>query len=236
MIFPLIKKELQGYFNSPIAYIFITVFLVLSNWLFFRTFFLENQATMREFFALLPWIFLFLVPAVTMRLWAEEKKLGTLEVLMTLPVRDSDVVLGKFFASLIFLTITILLSFPFVLILMFLGKPDLGLIFTQYLSSLLLGASYLAIGLYVSSITNNQIIAFILAVFLSFVFLIIGEPLVLFSAPNFLVPLLKYLGLGSHFDSMGRGVIDSRDLLYYLSVTAIFLVFNIRSLARRVWR
>lgn len=236
MIFPLIKKELQGYFNSPIAYIFITVFLVLSNWLFFRTFFLENQATMREFFALLPWIFLFLVPAVTMRLWAEEKKLGTLEVLMTLPVRDSDVVLGKFFASLIFLTITILLSFPFVLILMFLGKPDLGLIFTQYLSSLLLGASYLAIGLYVSSITSNQIIAFILAVFLSFIFLIIGEPLVLFSAPNFLVPLLKYLGLGAHFDSMGRGVIDSRDLLYYLSITIIFLVFNIRSLARRIWR
>lgn len=236
MILPLIKKELQGYFNSPIAYIFITVFLVLSNWLFFRTFFLENQATMREFFALLPWIFLFLVPAVTMRLWAEEKKLGTLEVLMTLPVRDHEVVLGKFLASLLFLTITILLSFPFVLILMFLGKPDLGLIFTQYLSSFLLGASYLAIGLYISSITSNQIVAFILAVFLSFIFLIIGEPVVLFSAPSFLVPLLKYLGLGSHFDSMGRGVIDSRDLLYYLSVTAIFLIFNIRSLARRIWR
>lgn len=232
----LIKKELRSYFNSPIAYIFITVFLVLTGWLFFRTFFIANQASMRDYFTILPWIFLFLIPAVTMRLWAEEKKLGTFEVLMTLPVKDYEVVLGKFIASFLFLAITLLLTLPIPLIVLFLGSPDKGVIFAQYLSALLFGGAYLAIGLFVSSMTSNQIIAFIFAVSISFFFLIIGEPIVLFVIPNALAPIFQYLGLGVHFESMGRGVIDSRDLLYYLSIIFLFLFLNMRNIESRKWK
>lgn len=235
-IFPIIKKELKSYFNSPIAYIFITIFLVMSSWLFFNTYFLEKQATMRGFFMFLPWIFLFLVPAVTMRLWAEEKRQGTLEVLMTLPVKDSDVVLGKFLASFIFLALCLLLTFPIALIVIFTGKPDIGVIFVQYLGSLLLGSAYLAIGLFVSSFTNNQIIAFVVAIALNFAFLIVGTDFVLFMVPDFAQALLQYLGLGTHFFNMGRGVIDSRDLVYYLSIIAVFLLLNARTIAGRKWK
>ncbi|MBI2463348.1 ABC transporter permease [Candidatus Peregrinibacteria bacterium] len=232
----LIKKELRSYFNSPIAYIFITVFLVLTGWLFFRSFFIANQASMRDWFSLLPWIFLFLIPAVTMRLWAEEKKLGTFEVLMTLPVKDFEVVLGKFLASFIFLAIALVLTLPIPLIISFLGSPDKGVIFAQYLSALLLGGAYLAIGLFVSSATSNQIIAFILAVSISFFFLIIGEPIVLYVIPSLIAPLFQYLGLGAHFESMGRGVIDSRDFLYYLSMIFLFLFLNMKNIESRKWK
>jgi ABC-2 type transport system permease protein len=234
-IIAIFKREFKGYFNSTIAYIFITVFLVLTGWLFFRTFFIMNEAEMRGFFGVLPWIFLFFVPAITMRLWAEEKKLGTIEILMTLPVKDHEVIFGKFLASYAFLAVTILLSFPIVINVFYLGNPDKGPIIGGYIGALLMGGAFLSIGLFVSSLTENQIIAFIIAVIISFSLLIIGEQFVLFSLPDWLIPLFSYLGLGSHFSSIGRGVVDSRDIIYYLSVILFFIFLNIRTLEGRRW-
>ncbi len=234
-IFAIFKREFRGYFDSPIAYLFITVFLVLSGWLFYKGFFISDYASLRLFFVMLPWTFLFFVPAATMRLWSEEKKLGTMELLMTLPIRDIDVVIGKFLASFIFLTLTVLLTFPMVITVYNLGQPDLGPIIGGYLGAILMGGAYLAIGMFASSLTENQIIAFIMGVVLCFALFIIGEEFVLMAAPSSLVPVLKYLGLGSHFGSIGRGVIDSRDLIYYLSIITFFLFLNIRSLESRKW-
>jgi ABC-2 type transport system permease protein len=229
-------KEFKAYFNSPVAYIFIISFLGVTNWLFFRTFFLMNQASLRPFFSFLPWIFLFLVPAITMRSWAEEKKLGTIEILMTLPIKDYDVVIGKFLSGFVFMVLALCLTFPIPLTVMILGNPDPGPIWGGYAGSFLLGGAYLAIGLFASSLTENQIISFIVAIVICFAFLIIGEDFVLFNVPSFLAPVLSYLGLGAHFESIGRGVIDSRDILYYLSVMGFFLFLNQISIESRKWK
>lgn len=232
----ILKKEFRSYFDSPVAYIYITFFLVLSSWLFLRGFFLVGQASMRGWFGILPWLFLFFVPAVTMRLWAEEKKLGTIELLMTLPVKDRDVVLGKFLASFLFLTVTLFLSFSIPLLVGILGDPDGGQIWGGYIGAVLLGGSFLAIGLFVSSLTENQIIAFIIGITVTFALFIVGEEFVVYNAPRVLVPVLKFLGMGAHYDSIGRGVIDSRDVIYYLSVIVFFLYLNVRSIESRKWK
>ncbi|MCK5257397.1 MAG: ABC transporter permease subunit [Deltaproteobacteria bacterium] len=230
------QKEFKSYFNSPIAYIFIITFLLFSNWLFFRTFFLIGQAHMRPLFGILPWLFLILAPAITMRAWAEEKKMGTMEVLMTLPLKDYEIVLGKFLASFIFLIIAVLLTFPLALTIYFLGKPDNGTIIGGYLGACLMGGAYLAIGLFISSLTQNQIIAFIVSIVVCFAFLIIGEDIVLMSAPAILSPVFTYLGLGAHFESISRGVIDSRDLFYYSSIIGFFLFLNTLAIESRKWK
>jgi ABC-2 type transport system permease protein len=232
-ILTIFKKEFRSYFSSPVGYIFITVYLVLTNWLFFQNFFLVGQAEMRFYFGILPWIFLFFVPAITMRLWAEEKKVGTIEILFTLPVKISELVIGKFLAGFVFLSLSILLSLTLPLTIGLLGKPDLGAIIGSYLGTFLLGAAYLAIGSFISSLTENQIVSFILAVTFIFLLLIVGESIVLFSVPKFLVPILEYLGLGAHFESISRGVIDSRDIIYYLSVIVFFLILNVNFLESR---
>jgi ABC-2 type transport system permease protein len=234
-VMTLFSKEFKAYFLSPIAYVFITVYLVVTNWLFFQGFFIMNQAEMRGYFSLLPWIFLFFVPAVTMRTWAEEKKVKTLELLLTWPVSDVQVVLGKFLASFAFLAIAILLSITVPITVAILGNPDAGPIIGGYIGSFLMGAAYLAIGLWVSSLTENQIVAFILGVVVTFALFIVGNPFVTMVAPNWLVPVLTYLGLGSHFESIGRGVIDSRDIVYYLSVIGFFLFLNVVTLESRKW-
>ena len=230
------KKEFRSYFNSPIAYIFITFFLGISAWLFFRSFFFANQAEMRGFFGLMPWIFLFFIPAVTMKLWAEEKKLGTVEILMTLPIRDHEVVIGKFLASLALLIVTVLLSLILPLSVMYLGDPDGGTLITGYLGLLLMGAAYISIGLFASTLTENQIVAFIFGITACFVLLIIGEDIVLFNAPNWLYPIFSYLGLGAHYSSILRGVLDSRDIIYYLSLIGFFLYLSTLSVESRKWR
>ena len=230
------QKEFKSYFNSPIAYIFIITFLLFSGWLFFRTFFLIGQAHLRPLFGILPWLFLILAPAVTMRAWAEEKKLGTMEVLMTLPLRDYEAVLGKFLANFVFIIITLLLTFPLVATTYVLGEPDTGAIVGGYLGACLMGGAYLAIGLFVSSLTKNQIVAFIIGIVTCFALLIVGEDIVLMSAPSVVVPLFTYLGLGAHFESVSRGVIDSRDLIYYLSVIGFFLFLNTLALESRKWK
>lgn len=235
-VFAIMRKEFRGYFDSPVAYIYITFFTVLSTWLFMRSFFLVNQATMRGYFGILPWLLLFFIPAVTMRLWAEEKKLGTIELLMTLPLKDSEVVFGKFLASFLFLAVTLVLSLALPIMVSMLGEPDLGSIAGGYLGAILLGGAYLAIGLFVSSLTENQIIAFIIGVTITFLLFVIGEEFVVYNAPDLIVPMLKFLGMGAHFDSIGRGVVDSRDVIYYLSIIGFFLFLNVRSVESRKWK
>lgn len=234
-VLTIFKKEFKAYFLSPIAYVVITVYLVVSNFLFFQGFFLINQAEMRGYFGLLPWIFLFFIPAVTMRIWAEEKKVKTLELLLTWPLRDTEVVLGKFLACFAFLGVAVLLSVTVPITVAFLGNPDPGPIIGGYIGSLLMGGAYLAIGLWVSSLTENQIVAFILGVVVTFVLFIVGNPFVTVVAPSFLVPLFNYLGLGNHFMSISRGVLDTRDVVYYLSIIGFFLFLNVRSLESRKW-
>ncbi len=235
-IYILFKKELMNYFNSPIAYIFIGTFLVVGNWLFFNTFFLVGQVEMRSFFDLLPWMFLFLAPALTMRLWAEEKKSGTIEFLLTLPVTDWQVVLAKFFGSFVFMFITLILSISLPITVSSLGNMDLGPVIGGYLSAMFLGGAYLSLGLFISSLTKNQIIAFVLGLTACFGIFIIGADFALMSAPGFLVPIMKFLGLGNHFYSISRGVIDSSDVIYYLSFITLFLWLNSRVIQSREWK
>jgi ABC-2 type transport system permease protein len=232
----ILRKELRSYFSSPTGFVFLTAFLILSSWMFFRVFFIVGQASLRPFFTIMPWLFLFFVPAAAMRMWAEERKLGTDEILLTLPVRDSEVVLGKFLAGLAFLAIAIGLTFALPLTVALLGNPDPGPIIGGYVGVLLLGAAYLSIGLYASSLTENQIVAFIVAISVSFALFIIGEDIVLIAVPKWMAPTLRYLGLGQHFASIARGVIDSRDLIYYASVICFFLYLNVRTVESRKWR
>lgn len=232
----IIKRELQGYFNSAIAYICLTVFLVLINWLFWRVFFIENQAQLRGFFGFIPWIFLFFMPAITMRLWAEEKRQGTFEVLMTLPVNDFEIVLGKFLASFILMITALVLTLPLPITVASLGNLDWGIVTGGYVGLLFMGAAYISIGLFASSLTVNQIVAFIFGVIISFSLVIVGQDLVLFSLPSWLAPVFEYISIGKHFDSIARGVIDTRDLIYYFSVIFFFLYLNILSLESRKWR
>lgn len=236
IIYILFKKELAGYFNSPIAYIFIGVFLVVGNWLFFKNFFLIGQVSMRPYFELLPWIFLFLSPAITMRLWAEEKKTGTIEFLLTLPVTDWQVVLAKFFGALAFLGLALALTLSLPFTLLFLGNVDPGPVIGGYIGALFLGGAYLSLGLFISSLTKNQIIAFVLGLMACFSAFIVGANFVLLGAPQFLVPIMKFLGLGSHFYNIAKGVIDSRDIIYYLSFIFLFLFLNARVIESRGWK
>ncbi len=212
------RKELKVYFESPIAYIFITAFLVVSTWLFFRTFFLMNEATMRGFFVIVPWITLFFVPAITMRLWAEERKAGTNELLFSLPVEEWQVVLGKYLAALAVYAITIALTLPLAVTVGLLGQPEWGVVFANYLGTLLLSSAVLSIGTFVSSMTKNQIVAFIIGVIIVAGLMIAGEPIVTLFLPTAFYPLAEYLSLSNHFSGLARGVIDTRDVIYYALV------------------
>lgn len=232
-IWTLFKKELMSYFNSPIAYIFIAVFLIVGNWLFFKSFFIYQQASMRGYFSILPWIFLFLAPAIAMRLWAEEKKTGTAEFLLTLPVTDWQVVLAKFFSALIFMFIALLLTITIPITIALLGNLDWGVIIGSYLGAMFLGGSYLALGLFVSSLTKNQIIAFVLSLVACFAAFMVGSDFVLISAPTTIAPIMKFLGLGSHFYNIARGVIDTKDIIYYLTFIFLFLWLNVKIIEKR---
>jgi len=230
------RKEFKSYFSSPSGFVFLTAFLVLSAWLFFRVFFLIGQASLRPFFSIMPWLYLFFVPAAAMRMWAEERKLGTDEMLLTLPVREAEAVAGKFLAALSFLALAIALTLPLPIAVSALGDPDPGPIVGGYVGLLLMGAAYLAIALFASSLTENQIVAFIVGITISFALFIIGEDIVLIAAPKWAAPVLRYLGLGQHFASIARGVIDSRDIVYYFSVIGFFLYLNVRVIESRKWR
>ncbi|MFO1518357.1 MAG: ABC-2 transporter permease [bacterium] len=227
------KREFKAYFTGPIAYVYLTAFLGLSSWFFFRTFFLSGQTTLRAFFGLTPWLFLFFIPAVTMGKWSEERRLGTDEILFTLPLHDRSIILGKFLSGLFFVVLSLLLTLPLVFTVSQLGKLDLGPVWGGYVALFLLAASFLSMGLFASTLSKNQIVAFLLGVVLCFLFFVLGESLILSHAPASLAPLLSYLSVQTHFESMGRGVLDTRDWVYYLSFISFFLYLNRISLMRR---
>ena len=226
------RREYAAYFTSPIAYVYLVTFLVVTCWIFFRTFFLIGQADMRVFFSVMPWIFLFFVPAAAMGKWAEERKQGTLEILFTLPLRDRDVVLAKFAAGLALIATALLLTLPLALSVAGIGDLDWGPVIGGYLGLLFLGGAFLSIGLCASAFTENQIIAFITGVAACFVLLMAGTPLVSGGA-GAAAGVLSYMGLGSHFESISRGVVDSRDVVYYLSVIGFFLYVNLKIIEAR---
>ena len=241
-VIPVFKRELSQYFNTPLGFIFIDVFLLLTGFFFFELFkfFTAEQASLRNLFVLLPWIYLFFVPAISMRLLAEDKKIGTVEVLMTLPLRDWEVVMAKYLAAFIFLTISLLLTFPLVVVVARAAAPgvvlDYGPIVGGYLAAILMGGAFLAIGIFFSSLTDNQIVAFILSVVAMAIFLLIGIPDVVDYFPSVLQKFVLNISLVSHFESVGRGVIDSRDMLYYLSIMFLFVFATIRSVEARKWK
>ena len=224
------KRELRAYFATPLAYVFIVIFLALSG---VFTFYLGNfygrgQADLQPFFAFHPWLYLLLVPAIAMRLWAEERKSGTIELLLTLPVTMWQAVLGKFLAAWAFVGIALALTFPMWITVNYLGNPDNGVIVAGYLGSLLMAGGYLAIGACVSAATKNQVIAFIAALVICLVFTLAGFPLVLdaFSAwaPQGLIELVSSLSFLSHFQAISKGVLALSDLVYFLVMIGAWLL------------
>jgi ABC-2 type transport system permease protein len=227
------KRELRSYFNSPVAYVIIIVFLAIVGWFFTSRLFLENVASMRVVFGVIPWIFLLYVPAITMRLIAEEKKTGTLELLTTRPVRDSEIVLGKFLAAWSLLAATLLPTILYCITLVSLGRIDIGPIITGYIGLLLMGGVYVGIGLLVSSLTENQIVALILSFMIVLFFFLVDK--FLQYAPEAFASTLEFLGVDYHFSNIARGVIDSRDLIYFASLLGFSLLLATVSLQRRKW-
>lgn len=227
------SREMKAYFNSPIAYIFVVVFVVLTCGLFMASFFLAENADMRAFFSLLPIVLIVFVPAVSMRLWSEDKKIGTIELLLTFPMKSYQILVGKFLASLAFLAIALAGTATLPITISILGRPDLGPIIGGYLGALLLGAFFLSIGLFISGLCRDQIVAFILSVIASFFFFFIGTDFfttVIGGLGGFFGTvasfLQDYVGLTRHFESLERGVIDVRALIYFVSMTALFLALN----------
>lgn len=231
------KKEIISYFSSPMAYIIAAVFLALSG-LFFSSFVSRAQiASLSGFFQPASFIVILLAPVLTMRLFAEEQKLGTLELLLTAPVRDVDVVLGKFIAALSILLAMLALTLYYPLLLFWFGDPDFGPIASGYLAMLLLGSACLSVGLLASSLTSNQIVAAIVGLGILLGFWVIGlASQVVGSSVPVLRDVLNYVGLNSHFGDMVNGVVDTKSLVYYVSFTAAVLFLTVRSLETRRWR
>jgi ABC-2 type transport system permease protein len=215
------NKEFRVYFVSPIAYIVISIFLLITGWFFFSTFFLYDQANLRNFFTLLPITFAFVIPAITMRLFSEELNLGSYEILKTLPVTDSDVVIGKFLAAEAFVGVMLVPTLVYALSAAFLGQLDWGPVLGGYLGALLLGAAFSAVGLLASSLTRNQIVAFIIGMAICFFLALVDK--MLFFLPTSILGVMQYLGADYHFQNIARGIIDSRDLLYFVSVIFVSL-------------
>jgi len=226
----IMRRELASYFATPLAYVFIVIFLVLANWFTFYlgAFYDRGQADLDPFFTFHPWLYLFLIPALSMKLWAEERKSGSIELLMTQPVSLYEAVLGKFLAAWIFTALALVLTFPLWITVNFLGTPDNGAILAAYLGSLLLAGGFLAIGSCMSALTRNQVVAFILGVVACFAFLLAGFPGVLDAfrswAPQMLTDAIASLSFLTHFESIVKGVIDVRDLLYFAMLISFFLL------------
>jgi ABC-2 type transport system permease protein len=228
------RREIRTYFNSPVAYIVVTVFTIITGYLFFTQLFLEKQADMRGFFGIMPLLYTFVIPAITMRLLADEKGSGTLELLITMPVRDWEVVVGKFLAAMALLAAALGLTLVFVATVRVLGPLDRGPTIGGYLGLLLMGGSYVAIGVMCSAFTRNSIVAFIVAFAISFALFLFAR-LTQF-VPQSLQPLIAFLSTEGHFENISRGVVDSRDVIYYLSLIGISLLVATASLESRKWR
>jgi ABC-2 type transport system permease protein len=227
------KRELNGYFSTPIAYVFIVIFLLLSGVFTFHLggFFGRGQADLQAFFTFHPWLYLFLIPALSMRLWAEERKSGSIELLLTLPISITDAVLGKFLAAWAFTGIALALTFPMWITVNYLGSPDNMVIVAGYIGSLLMAGGFLAMGSSISALTKNQVIAFIISVVVCLMFILSGLPMVLdfFNgwASQTIVDAISSFSFLTHFNAMSKGVIDLRDLVYFISLMAFWLFANI---------
>ncbi len=219
--FQVFKKELKAYFVSPIAYIVITIFLVLTGWFFFSTFFIYNQAELRSFFSLLPLMFSFIIPAVTMKLFSEEFNTGSYELLLTMPLSSRDVVIGKFLAAEAFIIIMLLPTVSYGIFISILGDLDWGPVIGGYMGAFFLAAAFSSVGIFASSLTRNQIIAFITGMTICFFLTLIDK--MLFFLPAGALGVFQFLGADFHFQNISRGIIDSRDILYFISVCFLML-------------
>ena len=238
-ILAIMRRELASYFTSPLAYLFIVIFLVLSaSFTFYLGGFYERrQADLVPFFNFHLWLYLFLIPAITMRLWAEERKTGTIELLMTLPITMTQAVLGKFLAAWLFLALALALTFPIWLTVNYLGSPDNGTILAAYLGSFLMSGAYLAIGSCISASTKNQVIAFIVSLVICFAFLLSSLPLVLdffqLWFPQVIIDTISSLSFYSHFAAISRGVINLQDFVFFLLMIVFWLTANVIVLEQR---
>ena len=226
------RREFAAYFTTPLAYVFLVVFLALAGALTFYigNFFEREQADLEPFFTFHPWLYLFLIPAISMRLWAEERKTGTIEVLLTLPVSISEAVLGKYLAAWAFTGVALILTFPMWVTVNVLGRPDNGVILTGYLGSFVMAGAFLAIGACMSALTKNQVIAFVVACAACFLFILSGTPMVLNFVegwlPQVLVDAIASFSFLTHFNAIKRGVIDLRDVIFLASLIGLFLCAN----------
>jgi ABC-2 type transport system permease protein len=232
------KRELKGYFATPVAYVFLVIFLFAAGMIpFARKFFEIRQADLRLFFEHLPILFIFLVPATAMRLWSEERKNGSIELLLTLPITIPQAVLGKFFAAWMFLGIALLLTFPMPLTVMYLGDPDEGLILTGYLGAFLMAGGFLAIGSFFSTLTKNQVISFILSAAACGIFVIAGLPSTLDylsgALPDEVLAVVETLSFQSHFDSIMRGVVELKDVTYFIVLVVAWVYAGMLVLEER---
>lgn len=223
----IMSRELKAYFTSPIAYIVCAVFLIFSGIYFFSIFFLQGRAELRGFFELLPLTFSFVIPALTMRVFSEEKRSGSIETLITLPVTPLDVVIGKYIASFISGVVILVPTLFFVITCCKFGHPDAGPIIGGYVGAILLIAAFTAIGVFASSSSKNQILAFFVAMAICIVLTLMG--MFIYVIPTPIVPFIKFFSASSHFDSIGRGIIDTRDVLYFISLTALFFAMTVKS-------
>ena len=230
------RRELQGYFATPIAYVFMGVFVALASvfTMYVGGFFIRAQADLSAFFGFHPWLYLFLIPALAMRLWAEERRAGTIELLLTLPVTMTQAVMGKFLAAWLFTAVALALTFPVWITVNYLGDPDNGVIAAGYLGSLLMAGAYLAIGSCISALTRNQVIAFVVSAVVCLLFVLSGYPVVLDLvaawAPPLLVETVGSFSFLGHFEDIVKGVIDLRDFVYFASLIALWLFLNVLAL------
>ncbi len=237
----IVRRELKGYFSTPVAYVFIMIFLLLTGTFTFSSdlgnFFGRNQADLVSFFSFHPWLYMLLVPAISMRLWAEERNTGTIEMLMTLPISMGQAVVGKFLAAWAFTAIALLGTLPVWITVNYLGEPDNGVILAGYLGSLLMAGAYLAVGACISAFTRNQVIAFVVSVMVLLGFTMAGWPTVLDAlpdaVPSAVVETVASLSFYSHFQAIIRGVVDARDVLFFLSFMALWLFANAVVIDRR---
>ncbi|WP_439594950.1 ABC transporter permease subunit [Falsiroseomonas sp.] len=232
------RRELAGYFATPVAYVFIVIFLVMAGALTFTlgNFFARGQADLQPFFTFVPWLFLFLVPALTMRLWAEERRLGTIELLLTLPLAQWEAVVGKFLAAWAFCAIALALTFPLVITVNLLGNPDNGVILTGYLGCLMVAGAFLAVGAAISALTKNQVIAFVLAVAACFFLTAAGSPVVtefLSQRLPQLADIARSISITERLGGFTRGVISARDVVFFASFMAFFLFANTIAIDQR---
>lgn len=227
-------KEIRSFFNSPVAYIVIIVFLGFVSWFFAAPIFIINQVTIDNMLGNIPLLFVLIIPAISMRLLAEEYKIGTIESLSIQPIEDFEIILGKYIAAVTLLTVAVAGTLIHPISISFLGKLDWGQVFCSYLGIICMGSVYLAMGIFASSITRNQIIAFIVGLFLCFVLFIIGK--VIFLAPGFLKGPIAFIGMDSHVENISKGIIDIRDIIYFISMIAIFLYGTLLVMINKRWR